>query len=310
MSRYVFYIPDEGRGPTGGIMNIVRHCRLARKLGVEAVLSTESGDDTHGRLWFKHEIEYIKWSDRRTDDICVIPDYFTDLVADVKGRCIVYMQSPLWLKQNFDYARQDLTLWTDSPMMLDRCKQLYPGKQIPIVPNIVDSEAFPFIPQAERKDGMIIVFPRKGADFIKKVFSEYRSMGGRYWKAKVVNKMPFEKMTLLFRQAQAFLASADVEGCALPPQESMAAGVVVVGRNANGANFCMQHRKTALVCDYAEGTAAFLLALEKRSFREYLADNAYRYIQRFFPEAEPTRFWMSVLGHGTWTLEPENLIAV
>jgi hypothetical protein len=309
MSRYVFYIPDEGRGPTGGIMNIVRHCRLACSLGVQGVLATESGNDTHGRKWFKHDMAYIKWNDRKDDDICVIPDYFTDLVAGVHGPCIVYMQSPLWLKQNFDYKRPDLTMWTDSPLMLERCTQLYPGKEIPIVPNIVDSGSFPFIPQSERKDGMVIVFPRKGADFIKSVFSEYRAMGGCYWKPKVVNKMPFEKMILLFHQAQAFLASADVEGCALPPQESMAAGVVVVGRNANGANYCMQHGKTAMVCNYPEGTAAFLLALERSAVRQNLADRAYAFIKRYFPEGEPTRFWKTILANQKWITDPAGFVA-
>jgi len=310
MSRYVFYIPDEKRDPTGGIMNIVRHCSLARRLGAQAVLATESGRDSHGRYWFKHGMDYIKWSERRPDDICVIPDFFTDLVASVTGPCIVYMQSPLWLKQNFDYTRPDLTIWTDSPMMLERCRALYPGKDIPIVPNIVDSEAFPFIPQAERKDGMIIVFPRKGADFITKVFAEYRQMGGRFWKPLVVDKMPFEKMILLFRRAQAFLASAEAEGCALPPQESMAAGVVVVGRNACGANFCMQHGKTAMVCDYAEGAATFLLTLENPAIRTELAKRAYEYIKRSFADAEPTRFWRTILAREVWHTDVSSLVAV
>jgi glycosyltransferase involved in cell wall biosynthesis len=296
MGRYVFLIPDYGKSPRGGIMNIVRHCALAAKLGADAVLATDSGKDPHGRRWFRHDIPVIKWGKRKADDTCVIPDLFSDRVATVEGPCVVYMQTPIRLYRNFDFARKDLQIWTDSPVMLEKCNRLYPGKEIPIVPNIVDNELFPFVPQAEREPGMIIVFPRKGDDFIRDVFDEYRRSGGRYWKPKFVDGLRLGKMALIFRRAQAFLASADVEGCALPPQESMAGGVVVVGKNASGANFCMRHKETAMVADTAGQTAACLREVEDTFLREELAANAYRVIRRYFPEAEPTAFWQNILG--------------
>ena len=87
------------------------------------------------------------------DDICVIPDFFTDRVASVAGECVVFMQSPLWMKNNFDHTRRDLSIWTDSPMMLERCLQMYPGKDIPIVPNVIDPKAFPFIRSIAEEGG-------------------------------------------------------------------------------------------------------------------------------------------------------------
>jgi hypothetical protein len=293
--RYVFLVPGDVKGPTGGIMNIVRHATLARSLGADVVLATDSGKDKHGRRVFRHSIPSIRWTDRRRSDVCIIPDLYTNRVASIGGRCIVYMQSPLWLRQDFDHSRNDVWIWTDSPPMLEKCRQLYPGKDIPIVPNIVDNGAFPFIPQSQREDGMIIVFPRKGPEFIDAVFAEYRRRGGRYWKPKVVDGLSFEKMALIFRRAQAFLASADVEGCALPPQESMAAGVVVIGKDANGCNFCMRHQETALVSNTVEATLTQLQAAEDANTRERLAANAFDFIKRFFPSGEPTRFWRQVL---------------
>jgi len=302
MRRFVFLIPDGVKAPTGGIMNIVRHCTLARQLGADVVLATDSGSDRHSRDWFRHQVPFIPWRERKHEDICVIPDIFTDRVGTVEGPCIVYMQSPVWLRQNFDYTRDNLWIWTDSPIMLRKCQQLYPGKEIPMVPNIVDNDSFPFIPQKVRKEGMIIVFPRKGPDFIKQVFTKYHNIGGKYWKPKVIDRMPFEKMALVFRQAQAFLASADAEGCALPPQESMAAGVVVVGKNANGANYCMQHGQTALVGDTAEVVAKYLCELEMLSIREFLATTAFEFIKQFFPNGQPTQFWQTILSSESWEI--------
>ena len=65
MKRYVFFIPEENKYPTGGIMNIVRHCQVANSLGGQAVLATDSGKDPHGKYWFRHDVGFIRWGDRR-----------------------------------------------------------------------------------------------------------------------------------------------------------------------------------------------------------------------------------------------------
>ncbi|MFQ5592126.1 MAG: glycosyltransferase, partial [Phycisphaerae bacterium] len=197
---------------------------------------------------------------------------------------------------NFDYSRPDVAIWTDSLMMLKKCKALYTGKDIPIVPNIVDDAAFPFVAQSEREPGMIIVFPRKGSYFIDEVFSKYRRDGGTYWRPKLLHRLPFKKLARCFGRAQAFFAAADVEGCALPPQESMAAGVVVTGKDAGGANFCMQHEETALVSTDVTEAVENLKRLEDGDLRQRLADTAHRFISRYFPAAEPAGFWRDILG--------------
>ncbi|MBN1491113.1 MAG: glycosyltransferase [Phycisphaerae bacterium] len=294
-ARYVFLIPDKVTSPRGGIMNIVRHCQIAAELGAPAVLATDTGKDPHGQEWFLHQLPVIKWSQRRRQDTCVVPDLWSKRANKVHGPCVVYMQVPNRLYNDFDHTREDLQIWTDSSLMLTLCRERYPGKEIPIVPNVVDNKAFPFIPQQERREGMIIVFPRKGSDFIDSVFAEYARRGGQYWKPKVLDKMRFDRMAKVFEQAQAFLASADVEGCALPPQESMAAGVVVVGKDANGANFCMQHGKTAMVASTPEEVAIALRELEAPSLRATLAHNAYDFIKQFFPDAAPMAFWRQIL---------------
>ncbi|MFQ5591067.1 MAG: glycosyltransferase family 1 protein, partial [Phycisphaerae bacterium] len=116
MTRYIFLIPDKVKEPRGGIMNIVRHGELAAKLGAEVCLATDSGRDPHGRKWFPHSLRVIAWRKRRADDICVLPDLFAERTSTVSGRCIVYMQTPLRLSNNFDYSRPDVAIWTDSPM--------------------------------------------------------------------------------------------------------------------------------------------------------------------------------------------------
>ena len=111
----------------------------------------------------------------------------------------------------------------------------------------------------------------------------------------------FDKMAKMFQKSQGFLASAPAEGCALPPQESMAAGVVVVGLDANGANFCMQHQKTAMVARSVPETVRYLFALEDQQARETLAANAYEFIKQYFPENEPTKFWQKVLNNSPFS---------
>lgn len=295
MDRYIFLIPDEKSKPRGGIMNIVRHGELALRLGADVALATYTGKDGHGRKWFHHKLPVIQWNERTPDDICVIPDLYSDQADLVRGRCIVYEQNPEFIFQNFDYMRSDLQIWTDSPIMLGQCQSAYPGKEIPIVPNIVDNKAFSFTPQSEKKKGCIIVFPRKGDHFIKEVFKLYKKSGGKYWKPMSLNKLRFDKLAKKFKQAQAFLASADIEGCALPPQESLAAGVVVIGKNANGANFSMQDGKTAFIGNTVADTVEKLFEAENEALRVQIAKAGYEFISRYFPENEPTLFWRHIL---------------
>ncbi len=296
MRRFVFLIPEKTSEPRGGIMNIVRHALVARAQGGETVLATDSGRDPHGRRWFRHDLECIRWADRGPEDACLVPDLYSARADSVRGTCIVYLQTPLRLERDFDWRRPAVELWTDSPFMVGRCRERYPGKDIRMVPNVVDDGAFPWVEPSRRRSGMLIVFPRKGADFVEASLAAYRAAGGRYWKPRAVHGVPFPKLAAIFGEAQAFLASGDVEGCALPPQEAMAAGVVVVGRDAGGANFCMKHRETALVARTPQETAAALRELEDPALRETLARRAHREISRFFPGGEPAALWRDVLG--------------
>lgn len=103
--------------------------------------------------------------------------------------------------------------------------------------------------------------------------------------------MSITELAQQFRRPQAFLASAVYEGCALPPQEAMAAGIVVVGKTARGANFCMEKSHTALTGETPAEVAQCLLSLEQAELRDQLSQNAYTYIQQYFPDHLPTQFW-------------------
>ncbi len=278
----------------GGTLNIMRHAALARSLGVEAVLATPGGKDTYGP-YNVVDVPFVRWADRRDDDVCIVPDFCTKLINDVRGRAIAYLQIPTHLYANFDYLSPRIRLWTDSPFMLEKCRKVFPGKQIDIVPNIVDHEAFPFVPQAERERGLLLAFPRKGPEFIDETEREYAALGGSYWRFERIDGIPLFELAQRMRRAQAFLASADVEGCALPPQESMAAGIVVVGKTARGANFSMEHRRTAMVAETPTEAARALVELEDEGLRSHIAENAHQFISRYFAGGEPTQFWLATL---------------
>lgn len=278
----------------GGTLNVMRHCQIAQNCGVEAVLATISGKDTYGAKGIPG-LSYIRWQDRRPDDVCLVPDFVTALIDQVQGPVIAYLQNPLFVKADFDFRDDRVTLWTDSPFMLDICQATYPDKEIKIVPNIIDNYQFPFIAQPDREPGLIFAFPRKGKEYILETQRCYEAMGGQYWHFELIDGLSIQELAHEFRRPQAFLASADIEGCALPPQESMASGIVVVGKNARGANFCMEHRETAMIADTPAEAARCLFELENSELRASIAQNAYQAIKRYFPPEEPTEFWQQVI---------------
>lgn len=278
----------------GGTLNIMRHCWVARNCGVDAVLATMRGRDTYGEKGL-YKLPFIRWADRRDDDICIVPDYVTELIDEVKGPAIAYLQVPIHTRNNFNYKDERVTLWTDSPYMQQVCKAAYPDKEAEIVPNIVDNSLFPFIPQDQRESGLLFAFPRKGPEFIAEAQKYYKEMGGSYWRFELIDGVSIHELANLFRRPQVFLASAPIEGCALPPQESMAAGIVVVGRTAQGANFCMQHGETAMTAETPQKAAECLRELEDTALCDKISRKAHEYISYYFPSGEPSRFWQKTI---------------
>lgn len=278
----------------GGTLNLMRHCQVARECGAEAYVATLRGVDTYGRAGISG-IPFIRWADRRSDDVCIVPDFVTDLIDEVKGPAIAYLQVPTFTARNFNYQSDRVAIWTDSPFMEDICAATYLEKPIEIVPNIVDNRLFSFVPQSQREPGLVFAFPRKGPEYIAKTQAAYEKLGGKYWHFELIHGLTIHELAQQFRRPQVFLASAPVEGCALPPQESMASGIVVVGKTAQGANFCMEHRKTAMIAETPEAAAQCLLELENAELRDRISHQAYQAIQSFFPSAEPTRFWKRMI---------------
>lgn len=280
----------------GGTLNVLRQCEVARRAGIDAVIATTSGrNDYADVLGHGRHLPFIAWRDRRDFDICVIPDYASRLADDVNGPVIVYEQSPLHLNADFDFTRDNVSIWTDSPYMLGKCRARFPGKSITVVPNVVDNLLFQFVPQHLREPGLLFAFPRKNPEFIEATWQAYIRRGGRYWRLRRVQGLSIQELAIHFREPQAFLASAQVEGCALPPQEAMASGVLVIGRSASGANFGMQHQQTALVGETPEEAARQLFEAESPALRVQITRTAREQIARFFPDQEPLSFWKDQL---------------
>ncbi|MBE9115675.1 glycosyltransferase [Lusitaniella coriacea LEGE 07157] len=278
----------------GGTLNIMRHCWIARNCGAEAVLATLRGVDTYGDRGIKN-LPFIPWDARRKEDVCIVPDYVTSRIDEVEGRAIAYLQVPLHTHADFNYQDPCVSLWTDSPHMEAICNATYPGKAAQIVPNIIDPELFPFIPQSQREPGVLFAFPRKNPEFIDATENAYRALGGKYWRIERIDGLSISELAKEFQRPQGFLASAEVEGCALPPQESMASGIVVVGRQAKGANFCMEQGKTAAIAETPQEAAQRLIELENAEVRDRMSRNAYQAISRYFPDREPTEFWQKII---------------
>lgn len=278
----------------GGTLNIMRHAALARSLGTDAVLATPSGNDSYGRFKIA-DVPFVRWTSRKQDDLCIVPEFCSNLVNDVQGPVIVYLQVPNQLRADFDYMHPRVRLWTDSPFMLERSREVFPGKEIAIVPNIVDDALFPFREQGRRTPGLLFAFPRKGPDFIAETQQIYAALGGKYWRFELIDGLSITELARRMQEPQAFLASAEVEGCALPPQECMAAGIVVVGKSARGANFAMEHRKTAMIAETPEAAARSLLEIEDGALRDAISREARKFIARYFPTGDPTDLWRSTI---------------
>lgn len=279
----------------GGTLAIMRQCALARSLGADAIMATRSGRDTYGDLGVEH-LPFAAWAKRRPDDVCVVPDIYSALADDVVGPVIVYQQNPNLVRPDFDHRRPNVRLWTCSPLMSDCCRRILPGNEPTCVPMIIDPGAFPFRPAGEHQAGRLAALPRKGAmEFIQSAFGRYRELGGRYWELDLIDGLPFHQYAKRFCQAEAFLPATDVEGFALPGLEAMAAGVAVAGKNARGASAYMRDDDNALIANTVEEAAAALLRLEDPQLRQRLTQSGYAYVQQFFREAEPTRFWQQQL---------------
>jgi hypothetical protein len=85
----------------GGTLNIMRHCAIARDAGADAALTTPSGKDTYGRFGVV-DVPYVRWGDRRPDDVCIVPDFCTELINYVRGPAIAYRWRGEW-----NYVRLD-----------------------------------------------------------------------------------------------------------------------------------------------------------------------------------------------------------
>jgi len=277
----------------GGTLNVMRHCGLARSMGADAALVTPSGKNTYGRFNVV-DVPYVGWSDIRADDLVVVPDFASELVNRLEGPVIVYLQNPQLVYNNYDYMSSRVTLWTDSPFMVDVCRSILPGREVPIVPNIVDPVTFPYRPQSEREP-VVFAFPRKGPEYIEATQEEYTRLGGKHFRFELIHGLSLFELAKAMQRPQVFLASAEIEGCALPPQESMACGMVVVGKSARGANFAMEHRRTAMVAETPQEAAQCLRELEDLALRDSIARRARELISRYFPENEPTALWRSTL---------------
>ena len=75
----------------------------------------------------------------------------------------------------------------------------------------------------------------------------------------------------------------------------MAAGVVVLGKNAKGSNFSMQDGETALISNTVPETVEKLFEAEDEGLRTRIAKAGHEFISRYFPENEPTVFWQQLL---------------
>jgi glycosyltransferase involved in cell wall biosynthesis len=266
----------------------------ARAVGLESYLVSESGRNTYARIDGIPQLPFLRYAERRPTDVCVYTDVFSWMVPDSGCFAIVYEQSPRFIRNDFDHRSPRLLVWTDSDYMRALCERAYPGISIDIVPNIVDHKLFRFVPQSQRKAGELIAFPRKGPEFIDATMAAYRNLGGNFWQLQKIDGLTIGELGRRFRTPQAFLASADVEGCALPPQECMASGILVVGKNANGANFVMQHEKTALVANTPEEAAKMLMRAEDHELRTRLTRQGFAAIKRYFSNGDPAILWKKV----------------
>lgn len=275
----------------GGVLNIMRHCALARSLGVDAVLATENGTNAYDDCG-TGPLPVVGWSARERTDLCVVPDVFSNLVESIEGAVVVFYQGAGYVRRDFDHHRAGVSLWACSPYMIERCREAFPGKVPALVPVIVDPQAFPFVEQARREPGRLAALPRKNClPFIEATYRRYRERGGRYWKLDLIEGVPFRDFARRYGTPQALLPASAVEGFGLPGAEAMAAGIAVAGSDAGGASFYMRDRDTALVANDPDRAATALLEIEDPALRERLSQNGRRFIERLFPDAEPRRFW-------------------
>ena len=165
MSR-LLYLAFSGGGLQGGHKMVFRHVEALRDLGFDALVYT--GKDNKIPQWFAHRAPIEVGTPVRPDDLLVIPDDATDVLARMVGSsrpAVVFGQSnPTQVIANLAPTMdrfppgQRPTLMVVGPMLAELYARLYPDSRLGIVPCFADERIFRPGPDRQRA---VAFTPRK-----------------------------------------------------------------------------------------------------------------------------------------------------
>jgi glycosyltransferase involved in cell wall biosynthesis len=231
--RTVYYLCPDHASPSGGVRAIYRHVDLLNGAGIDAAVLHHRRGFACG--WFEHSTPVVAAAEVTLTprDVLVVPEiygpYFDRLPAG--PRLVAFNQNAyltfarLAPGQDLSYRRFEaaMTVSRDSAEYL---RFAFPGLDVSVVPNSIDSELF-------RPDGglpprRVATMPRKRAEEADQIL---RLLGERLggWEVVEIEGRPEAEVAARLRESPIFLALGRQEGFGLPAAEAMASGCFVVG---------------------------------------------------------------------------------
>jgi glycosyltransferase involved in cell wall biosynthesis len=234
----IYYLTPDYNVPSGGIRAEYKHVDLLNVEGLDAaVLHHASGFACD---WFPHATRIAAAPDVTLgpEDVLVVPEiYGPHLERLPDGPTLVAFNQNAYL--TFDRVPSDQAVsygaftraLTVSPDSVEFLRFAFPGLDVRLVPNAIDSDVFH--PAASPPGRTLALMPRKRPAEADQLL---RLLGARLegWEVLTIAGGSEREVAEALRGASLFLALGHQEGFGLPPAEAMASGCYVIGFPAFG----------------------------------------------------------------------------
>jgi glycosyltransferase involved in cell wall biosynthesis len=229
----IYYLCPDYATPSGGIRAIYRHVDILNEAGRSAAVLHRR--DGYACRWFEHATRTVGAPSVRLsrEDVLVVPEIYgpylsrlprePKLVAFNQNAYLTYEHVPSGRPPAYGIFTDAMTVSEDSAELL---RFAFPGLDVTVVPNAIDTDTFHPSEQAPAR--RIAMMPRKRPEDSELIM---RLLGDRLrgWEIVRIEGMSELQTAASLRSAPIFLALGRREGFGLPAAEAMASGCCVVG---------------------------------------------------------------------------------
>ena len=231
------YITTCPKVPVGGVGVIFWHVHILRKIGIDAFVVPDKGKFDPWWMEPKPDVEFASLSDDM--DVWVIPEVRIDLVKDLKGTKVAFVQNHGLLKKEELYSHVDFVISVSEPSaQMIREKINLPT----LVVNPFIHPSSPFYVGRKQKHSVLVLARKKAIFFLDHIRARIRGFN-----LYIVSNLTQRELAERYAHAEYYLHLSFPEGWPAPVAEAMASGCCVVGFSGEGGLEFMRHMETAYV---------------------------------------------------------------